>query len=169
MKKIILFLFLFLFPIPVFALSDSSHNSIVMDIDSGRILYQKNSNSRHLIASITKIMTLVVALDHANPKDIYQAGEEVLEMYGTNIYIEYKEKMSLNDLLYGLMLRSGNDAAVVIANHVSKNEKEFVKLNQKVVDGCSLTCVLYDHGVYTLDFYNECSFLPHIANESFSK
>ena len=57
MKKIILFLFLFLFPINVFALSDSGHNSIVMDIDSGRILYQKNSNSRHLIASITNIMT----------------------------------------------------------------------------------------------------------------
>ncbi len=149
MKKIILFLFLFLFPIPVFALSDSSHNSIVMDIDSGRILYQKNSNSRHLIASITKIMTLVVALDHANPKDIYQAGEEVLEMYGTNIYIEYKEKMSLNDLLYGLMLRSGNDAAVVIANHVSKNEKEFVKLmNRKAKEiGMKNTVFANPHGL----------------------
>ncbi len=133
----------------VFALTDSGHNSIVMDIDSGRILYQKNSNSKHLIASITKIMTAIVALDNAKPKDIYQAGEEVLEMYGTNIYIEYKEKMSLNDLLYGLMLRSGNDAAVVIANNVCKNEKKFVeKMNQKAKNiGMKNTTFANPHGL----------------------
>lgn len=131
MKKIILFVCLFLFPINVFALADSGSNSIVMDMDSGRILYQKNSRSPHLIASITKIMTAVIALENGNVDDIYKAGEEVLEMYGSNIYIEYKEKMSLKDLLYGLMLRSGNDAAVVIANHVCKSEEEFVKLMNK--------------------------------------
>ena len=85
MKKIVLFLFLLLFPINVLALSDSGSNSIVMDMDSGRILYQKNSNSPHLIASITKIMTAVIALENGNVDDIYQAGEEVLEMYGSNI------------------------------------------------------------------------------------
>lgn len=131
MKKIVLFLFLLLFPVNVLALSDSGSNSIVMDMDSGRILYQKNSNSPHLIASITKIMTAVVALENGNVDDIYQAGEEVLEMYGSNIYIEYKEKMSLKDLLYGLILRSGNDAAVVIANNICKSEKDFVKLMNK--------------------------------------
>lgn len=149
MKKIILFICLFLFPLPVFALTDSGHNSIVMDIDSGRILYQKNSNSRHLIASITKIMTAVIALDEASPKEIYQAKEEVLEMYGTNIYIEYQEKMSLKDLLYGLMLRSGNDAAVVIANNVCKNEKEFVKkMNEKAKEiGMKNTTFANPHGL----------------------
>lgn len=149
MKKIVLFVCVFLFPIQVSALTDSGHNSIVMDMDSGRILYQKNSNSKHLIASITKIMTAVIALDNAKPTDIYQAKEEVLEMYGTNIYIEYKEKMSLKDLLYGLMLRSGNDAAVVIANNVCKNEKEFVKkMNEKAKEiGMKNTIFQNPHGL----------------------
>lgn len=149
MKKIVLFICLFLFPINASALTDSGHNSIIMDMDSGRILYQKNSNSKHLIASITKIMTTLVALDNASPKSIYQAKEEVLEMYGTNIYIEYKEKMSLNDLLYGLMLRSGNDAAVVIANNVCKNEKEFVKkMNEKAKSiGMKNTTFANPHGL----------------------
>lgn len=98
---------------------------------------------------IRKIMTAIVALDHAKVDTIYQAGEEVLEMYGTNIYIEYKEKMSLKDLLYGLMLRSGNDAAVVIANHVCKNEKEFVKLmNKKAKEiGMKNTTFANPHGL----------------------
>lgn len=98
---------------------------------------------------IRKIMTAVVALDHAKVDTVYQAGEEVLEMYGTNIYIEYKEKMSLKDLLYGLMLRSGNDAAVVIANHVCKNEEEFVKLmNKKAKEiGMKNTTFANPHGL----------------------
>jgi len=149
MKKIVLFVCIFLFPLQVCALTDSGHNSIIMDMDSGRILYQKNSHSKHLIASITKIMTCIIALDEANPKDIYEAKEEVLEMYGTNIYIEYKEKMSLKDLLYGLMLRSGNDAAVVIANNVCKNEKEFVKkMNEKAKEiGMKNTSFANPHGL----------------------
>lgn len=94
-------------------------------------------------------MTAIVALDHAKVDTVYQAGEEVLEMYGTNIYIEYKEKMSLKDLLYGLMLRSGNDAAVVIANHVCKNEKEFVKLMNKKAEeiGMKNTTFANPHGL----------------------
>lgn len=94
-------------------------------------------------------MTAIVALDHAKIDTVYQAGEEVLEMYGTNIYIEYKEKMSLKDLLYGLMLRSGNDAAVVIANHVCKNEKEFVKLMNKKAEeiGMKNTTFANPHGL----------------------
>ena len=110
---------------------DTAKSSIVMDIDSGRILYKNNIHDKRLIASITKIMTATVAIENAKLNDKYEAGEEILEMYGTSIYLEYKEKMSLKNLLYGLMLRSGNDAAVVIANNVSKNEADFVKLMNK--------------------------------------
>ncbi len=123
-----IFLFmLFLIPINVFA-SDTSKASIVMDVDSGRILYSHNINEKRLIASITKIMTATVALENSDVNKIITAGDEVLKMYGTNIYIELNERMSLKDLLYGLMLRSGNDAAVVIANGVSGSEEKFVKL-----------------------------------------
>lgn len=58
---------------------------------------------------------------------------------------------------------------VLLATMLGLEKKDFVQLNQKVVDGCSLTCVEYHQGIYTLEFYNERSFLPYIANESFSK
>ena len=130
MKKItfIITLLVFILPFPIKAIDISATSAILMDIDSGRILYSKNKDEKRLIASITKIMTSVIALEKGKLNDEYQAGEEILEMYGTSIYLEYNEKMKLEDLLYGLMLRSGNDAAVVIANNISKDEASFVKL-----------------------------------------
>ena len=85
-----------------------------MDVDSERILYQKNAYEKKLIASTTKIMTFVVAYEYA--KDFLdvkiEAGEEILKSYGTSIYLSLHEEMSLRDLLYGLMLRSGNELAM---------------------------------------------------------
>ncbi len=119
-------------PINCFALNDTARSSIVMDVDSGRILYKNNINEKRLIASITKIMTATIAIENSDVNKKVIAGDEILKMYGTNIYIELGEKMSIKDLLYGLMLRSGNDASVVIAKAVSGSEKEFVKLmNEK--------------------------------------
>ncbi|MBO5414358.1 MAG: D-alanyl-D-alanine carboxypeptidase [Bacilli bacterium] len=144
-----LLLFILLFPINVFADMDTATSSIVMDMDSKRILYSNNKNEKRLIASITKIMTAAIALEKGKLSDVYTAGEEILEMYGTSIYLEYKEKMSLNDLLYGLMLRSGNDAAVVIANNISKDEESFVKLmnNKAKKLGMTNTSFSNSHGL----------------------
>lgn len=127
MKKIILIIILLL-NINVFATS-----TIAMDTNTGRILYQNNAYEKRLIASTTKIMTFVVAYEYA--KDFLdleiEAGNEILKMYGTSIYISLHEKMKLRDLLYGLMMRSGNDAAIVIANFVGGSEEGFVKLMNK--------------------------------------
>lgn len=128
MKKILLVFIIFFFPTYCFAFTDTSKSSVVMDIDSGRVLYQKNMNEERLIASITKIMTATIALENGKLDDEYVVGEEVLQMYGTNIYLQLGEKMKLRDLLYGLILRSGNDSSVVIAKGVSGSEEEFVKL-----------------------------------------
>lgn len=124
MKKIVFIMLLVSF-INVRASSD-----IVMDVDSGRILYENNAYQKRLIASTTKIMTFVVAYEYGYYllDNEFEAGEEVLKMYGTSIYLNYHEKMTLKDLLYGLMLRSGNDAAVVIANNIASSEAQFVKL-----------------------------------------
>ena len=102
-----------------------------MDLDSGRILYEKNANQKRLIASITKIMTAIVAIEEGDLTEKITVGEEVLSMYGTNIYIEVGEKMKLRDLLYGLLLRSGNDASVVIAKAIAGSEEKFVNLMNK--------------------------------------
>lgn len=130
MKKIILFFLLLSFPYTV--LADTGESTIVMEVSSGRILYSKNANEKKLIASITKIMTCIVVLENANLDEKITVGEEVLKMYGTNVYLELGEVLTVRDLLYGLMLRSGNDAAVVLAVGTMGSEEKFVnKMNEK--------------------------------------
>lgn len=118
----------------IFTINVSAASStIVMDSDTNRILYQNNAYEKRLIASTTKIMTFIVAYEYGNEflDVLVEAGDEVLKMYGTSIYISYREQMTLRDLLYGLMLRSGNDASVVIATFIGGNEENFVKLMNK--------------------------------------
>lgn len=140
---------LLIIPINCFALNDTSRSSIVMDVDSGRILYQNNAKEKRLIASITKIMTFAVTEENINVSKKVVAGEEILDMYGTSIYIEKDEEMTIKNLLYGLMLRSGNDASMVIAKAVSKNEENFVKLmNEKAKKlGMTSTTFKNPHGL----------------------
>ena len=96
-----------------------------------------------------KIMTAVVAIENKNLDDVVEIGEEVLPMYGSNIYIEVGEKMTLRDLLYGLLLRSGNDAAVAIATYVGGTEEKFVEMmNEKAKElGMKNTVFKNSHGL----------------------
>ncbi len=149
MKKLVLFLLLVIVPLKTYALTDTAKSTIVMDMDSGRILYEKNANEQRLIASITKIMTATVAIENGDLNKEITIGEEVLKMYGSNIYVELGEKMTLKNLLYGLLLRSGNDAAVVIANNVAKDEESFVEMmNKKAKElGMKNTIFRNSHGL----------------------
>lgn len=126
MKKIIFLLIVFFIPFKASALSASSY--IVMDQDSGRILEGKNVESKRLIASITKIMTAIVAIEYGNVEDRVKVGNEIITSYGSGVYINIGEELTLDDLLYGLMLRSGNDAALAIAHHVGGSVDNFVFL-----------------------------------------
>ena len=126
MKKLVLIFIIFLFPIRVYSLSASSVT--VMDMDTKRVLYGYNQNEVRLIASISKIMTSLVTLNNSNIKDIVKIDESVLKSYGSGIYVEVGEEISLENLLYGLMLRSGNDAAIQIANYVGGSMEGFVEL-----------------------------------------
>lgn len=138
MKKVLVFLIILLIPFNVFA-SDTAKSSIVMDISSGRVLYENNADQERLIASITKIMTCIIAIEEGNLEREVTVGDEILKMYGTSIYLEVGEKMKLIDLLYGLMLRSGNDASVVIAKEVAGSVDEFVKLMNKKAKEIGMT------------------------------
>ena len=134
MKKILVlfFLFLLLSPLKVEASLDSASSYILMDMDTKRVLLTKDPHERRLIASITKIMTSVVALESNKLDDIIKVDDSILKATGSGIYIEVGEEITLRDLLYGLMLRSGNDAAIMIARYVSGSEEEFVnKMNEK--------------------------------------
>lgn len=101
---------------------------IVMDADSKRVLYGQNEHEKRLIASTTKIMTSMVVLNNANIDDIITINSNVLKSYGSGIYIEVGEKMSIENLLYGLMLRSGNDAGIALSEEVGGSEEGFAIL-----------------------------------------
>ena len=102
-----------------------------MDMDTGRVIESKNKDTPMLIASITKIMTCILAIENGNLDEIVIVDDSVLKSYGSGIYISVGEEIKLIDLLYGLMLRSGNDAAIMISTHISASEEEFVKLMNK--------------------------------------
>ena len=127
MKKFLL-LFLLLIPFKINALDVSAKSAILMDQDSGRILYAKDIDTKRLIASTTKIMTAILAIESDKLDDIVIIKDDILKAYGSNIYISINEEIKLKDLVYGLMLRSGNDAAIAISSYICNSTDEFVKL-----------------------------------------
>lgn len=150
MKKLFLILF-FIIPINVNAIS--ARNIIAMDMDTNRVLYAKAIHDEHLIASITKIMTTTIALELGDLKSKITATDTILKAYGSAIYVSVGEILTLEDLLYGLMLRSGNDAALMIAEHVGGDVDNFVKLmNQKAKEiGMKNTIFTNPHGLENND------------------
>lgn len=108
--------------------SPSTDHFILMEETTGRVLLEENSHDQVPIASITKLMTAVVALQYGNLDDEVVVSEEAVQTNGSSIYLEVGEKITMEDLLYGLMLRSGNDAAKVIAEHVGGSEEGFIFL-----------------------------------------
>jgi len=125
MKKMI-FLCVLLIPFYVYGISASSY--IVMDMDSGRVLEGKGINKVSLIASTSKILTAITAINYGNLEDKVKINQDVLAAYGSGIYVQVGEELILDDLLYGLMLRSGNDAALAIASYVGGSVDNFVYL-----------------------------------------
>lgn len=115
MKKLIILLILLL-PLPIQSLEESTFSSsgectILMDMDSKRIMYASNIHKTRSIASITKIMTAILAIESGKINDTVKIGDEIKKAYGSGIYIKENEEMKLLDLVYGLMLRSGNELA----------------------------------------------------------
>ncbi|RUT36119.1 D-alanyl-D-alanine carboxypeptidase [Paenibacillus zeisoli] len=104
----------------------------LIDVTSGRMLYSARGEEILPIASLTKIMTAIVAIEHGRLEDKVKVGKNAFAKEGSSLYLRLGEQMTLSNLLYGLMLRSGNDAASAIAEHVGGSEEGFVYLmNEK--------------------------------------
>lgn len=99
-----------------------------MDTDSNRILYAENIHEVRSVASISKIMTATLAVESGKIDEKVVVGDEILSAYGSAIYIKVGEELTLRDLVYGLMLRSGNDAALAIAKYVGGDVDAFVQM-----------------------------------------
>ena len=146
----ILFLCINLIQMPQKTMAISAQSYCVIDKLTGRILYEKSSGLKHGMASTTKIMTAIVALENAAPDSIATVSYNASRTEGSSLYLKPGEKMSVIDLVYGLMLNSGNDAAVVLAEHIGGSVENFAlmmnELAQKI--GANLTHFTNPNGLY---------------------
>ncbi|QXE00312.1 D-alanyl-D-alanine carboxypeptidase family protein [Terribacillus sp. DMT04] len=110
----------------------AADSAILMELSTGRVLYEKNAADPKRIASITKIMTAIIAIESGKMDETVTVSKNAIYTEGSSIYLKEGEEIPLADLVYGLMLRSGNDAAVAIAEHVGGSEEGFTHLmNEK--------------------------------------
>lgn len=123
--------------------------AVLLDADSGRVLYGKNENEVLPMASTTKIMTCIVALEYGNVDDIIEVSAYAASMPKVKLYVKQGEKYRLGDLLYSLMLESHNDSAVVIAEAIGGSIEGFAEMmNQKARDiGCYDTYFITPNGL----------------------
>lgn len=137
----------------------------LIDVKSGRILYSHHGDTEMPVASLTKIMTAIVAIEHGKLDEIVTVSKNAYRKEGSSIYLELGEEMTLENMLYGLMLRSGNDAATAIAEHVGGSEEGFVHLmNEKVkMLGLKHTQFQNPHGLDAKGHYSSANDLAVIT------
>lgn len=126
-----------------------AQSAVLMDADSGRVLYGKNPEDILPMASTTKIMTCILALEYGNPEEVVEVSAYAATMPKVKLYVKQGEKYRLKDLLYSLMLESHNDSAVVIAEAVGGSVEGFAAMmNQKARDiGCFDTYFITPNGL----------------------
>ncbi|MBM7604478.1 D-alanyl-D-alanine carboxypeptidase [Metabacillus crassostreae] len=146
---IIILLLITLLPHQTSAVGVSAQTAILIDQESGRVLFEKDAHKKMRIASITKIMTAILAIESGKLEEMVTVSDRVLKAEGSSIYLQKGEKIKLEDLVYGLMLRSGNDSAVAIAEHVGGSLEGFViMMNQKAAEiGMTNTEFANPHGL----------------------
>ncbi len=114
--------------LPLNAGAISAKRAYVLDAVSGRVLYEKNPDERSLIASTTKIMTALIVCEQCNVLDRMRIPKEAVGIEGSSMYLQEGEVLTLQELLYGLMLSSGNDAAVALAIYCGGTVEGFAEL-----------------------------------------
>lgn len=114
------------------SISTHAEAAALIDVHSGRILYSKSGNKEMRVASTTKIMTAIIAIERGRLSDMVKVSKNAAGKEGSSLYLKLGEEMSLHNMLYGMMLRSGNDAAIAIAEHIGGSVEGFAYLmNEK--------------------------------------
>ena len=130
-----------------------ARSAVLMDANNGRILFEKNGTEQLPMASTTKIMTLLITLENANPENTVTISSYASSMPEVKLHIREGEQYRLKDLCYSLMLESHNDSAVAIAEHVGGSVEAFAAMmNQKARDlGCYHTYFITPNGLDASD------------------
>ena len=131
MKKVLCICVFLLTLQNVSAIDFQGKSYVVLDAQNGIVLEEQNAHHVQSVASISKIMTAIIAIENGELEEKYTIGEEVNQAWGSGVYIHIGDQITLQDLLYGLMLRSGNDAALCIAKNVGGSIEKFVDLMNK--------------------------------------
>jgi serine-type D-Ala-D-Ala carboxypeptidase (penicillin-binding protein 5/6) len=143
----------------------SAEAAALIDVKSGRFLYAQQGDKRMRIASLTKIMTAIVAIEQGSLSDLVTVSKNAFGKEGSSIYLKLGEEMSLHHMLYGLMLRSGNDAATAIAEHVGGSEQGFVLLmNEKARElGMEHSRFMNPHGLDHDEHYSTANDMARLT------
>ena len=177
MRKIWIFIFLILFiPIRVYGeelnLAENAKSAILIEASTGEVMYQKNANERLAPASMTKIMSLILIMENienGNLKwnDIVVVSKNASSMGGSQIFLETNEMMTVEDLVKGICIASGNDATVALAEKIAGTEKAFVKLmNDKAKSlGLRNTNFVNATGLYAEGHYSSAYDMSIMARE----
>ena len=140
--------------------------ALIYDRASGNILYEKNGNKQTHMASTTKIMTAIVVLENSNLSDVVTIDSKAAGTGGSRLGLKKNDKITVNDLLYGLMLRSGNDAAVALANYVGGSIEGFASMmNNKAKElGLANSHFVVPHGLDNDGHYTTAYELAKMAD-----
>lgn len=143
----------------------SAQSAILIEAESGQIIYEKNAQLRLPMASTTKIMTAIVAMELADPSTVIQVSPLAVGIEGSSVYLYAGEQLSLENLLYALLLESANDAAVAIAIAVAGDLPTFVeRMNQKASElGLENTHFTNPHGLDHEEHYTTAADLARLA------
>ncbi|MHB0912331.1 MAG: D-alanyl-D-alanine carboxypeptidase family protein [Armatimonadota bacterium] len=140
-------------------------SAVLIDSITGTVLYEKNAHLRRPPASTTKMMTAILAIEHAGLEDKVTASKHASETMYSSLHLKPGEHLTMRNLLYGMLLRSANDGAVCVAEHVGGTEGEFVRMmNEKARQiGARETHFANPHGLYRKDHYSTAYDLALIA------
>lgn len=144
----------------------SSKIAVAYDRTSGRVIWGKDENKRSAMASTTKIMTAIVTLENGNLGDVVKVSSKSAWTGGSSLKLKTDDEVKLEDLLYGLMLKSGNDAAVAIAEHVGDSVEGFAEMmNKKAAElGLTDTHFVTPHGLDDPEHYTTAKELAIITD-----
>lgn len=149
----------------------TAESAIIMDASSGVILYEKNSKEAKYPASITKILTTLIAIENSSLSDTVTFSRDAVfgvDLDSSRIGIDVGEKLSMEDCLYGIMLASANEVSYAVAEHVGGTMEAFVELmNKKVAElGCVNTNFMNPHGLQNENHYTCAYDMALIAQEA---
>ena len=150
------------------ALEVSAQCAVLMDTQSGRFLYEKNPENPMLIASTTKIMTALVVISRCNLDEMVTVRKEQTGVEGSSMYLKPDEQISVRDLLYGLLLASGNDAAETLAVHCAGSIPSFAEMMNETARMLRLTDTHFanPHGLNANQHYSCARDMAVIAQEA---